>query len=541
MKDRTVGLLVVDDEFNIRDGIATAVPWESMNVTVTGVAENGIAALRCVEQTVPDIVITDISMDGMDGLELTARLRAAHPDIKIIILSGYDEFEYAKRAMELKVSTYLLKPVSPDELMEAVKKMIDEIGGEARQRERLMSLEFEVRINREAMLDRLLQDLVNGVVVLRSELGERLSLLEMEMDCQCAACILVAPDGYSDLKERLGPRGMRLLQQRMNRLTEEVLGECGRVWSFPDADGRLGVILCGLLQGRRIRGLAPALEKLRDSVRRLLEITCTIAVGGIVTDILQAPLTWNQAKKALDFRIMTGADAIIQIDDVETLSRTQFRYPHEQERRLLASLPDADETALREVIGAFFEEAGAGGLARDPMRIIVMQLFAAMAGRFMDLGIDIHRVHEPELMDPYKAIERFETVDAIRNWMTNVAVLSANELRERRTSSVKSVVEKAVSFIEARCGDPDLSLNAIADHVYLNPAYLSKLFKQETGENYLEFLTRLRMEKARQLLRETNLRAADIGIRVGYPNAQYFTTLFRKHTGKTPGEYREEK
>lgn len=539
--DRPWRLLVVDDEYNIRDGIANAVPWEALGVVVSGAAENGLAALRCVEECVPDIVVTDISMDGMDGLELSARLRARHPDVKIIILSGYDEFEYAKRALELRVSTYLLKPVSPDELMDAVRRMTEELDEETRQKERLMTLESEVRVNREAMLDRLLQDLANGRIDSRQELDDRLSLLELRMDCQAAVCLLVAPDGMDELKQRLGPRGMRLLMQRLTRLTEEAVGVCGRVWTFQDPEERLAVLACGQRQGQRLKGLAAALEKLRDAVRRLLDITCTIAVGGTVDDVLLAPHSWDQARKALDCRMLTGADAVIHVEDVVTLSHSNFRYPQELERRLLAVLPEADGETVRAAVGAFFDELGAGAPTRDLMRIYVMQLFAAMAGRFMELGIDIHRVHEPELLDPYRALDRFETAEAIRNWMTNITALCASELRERRTNSVRSVVEKAVDFIESHCADTDLSLNAIADHVFLNPAYLSKLFKQETGENYLEYLTRLRMEKAKQLLRETSMRTADVGLRVGYPNPQYFTTLFRKHTGKTPGEFREEK
>ena len=159
----------------------------------------------------------------------------------------------------------------------------------------------------------------------------------------------------------------------------------------------------------------------------------------------------------------------------------------------------------------------------------------------MDLGVDIYRMYERDLIDPYKVIDRFDTAEEIKNWMTNIVMGCVNEFRSHRVNNVKSVITKAQKYIEANSSSPDISLNTIAEHVYLNPAYFSKLYKKEAGETYMEFLTRLRIEKAKNLLKDTNIRTADVGTAVGYPNSQYFTTLFKKVIGITPLEYREMK
>ena len=170
-----------------------------------------------------------------------------------------------------------------------------------------------------------------------------------------------------------------------------------------------------------------------------------------------------------------------------------------------------------------------------------MELFSVIVRKFMDLGLDVHASYDQTLLDPYRALERYDSVEAVRNWLLNIVLESAPTLRGKRFTDVRSVVARVQSYIADNFANPDISLHSIADYAHFNAPYLSKLYKKETGENYLEYLTRLRMEKARQLLRTTPMRTAEVGNAVGYPNPQYFTTLFRKTTGMTPMEYREAK
>ena len=206
-------LLVVDDEFNIRDGIVNAVPWDTCSVVVAGEAANGIEALEKVEATLPDIVITDINMDDMDGLEFAENLKQKYPHIKVIILSGYDEFDYAKRALQLKVFSYLLKPILPDELIRAVKDVIKEIQADTLLKEKVLTLESEIKINREVLMERLLNDLVNGNVRQRDELKSRLSLVKLQMEQRRYLCLIFDLDGYYDLIESCGIEKVQIILQ----------------------------------------------------------------------------------------------------------------------------------------------------------------------------------------------------------------------------------------------------------------------------------------------------------------------------------------
>jgi two-component system, response regulator YesN len=534
-------LLVVDDEYNIRDGIVNAVPWEICDVVVVGEACNGVEALRKVEETLPDIVITDINMEDMDGLEFTDHLKQKYPHIKVIILSGYDEFDYAKRALQLKVFSYLLKPILPDELIKVMKEVINEIQVEEQVKERIINLESEIKLNREVLLERLLNDLVNGNIYKRSEFEKRLSLVDLHMDKRFYSCLIFDLDGYYDLTEAFGIERVQIMLQCIKEIINDIFLKEYGVWSFIDSSGNIICIFGGEPEGngRNLKNIHANIERLKQAIRNTMKVTITVTIGGLYRDILDISKSFTEAMKALDFKAVTGKDCIIHIDDVNSISGGRFSYPKDKENAILSSFNEEDDLKIRFSIEAFFKDIGSRSYMKEHMRISIMELFAVIARKFMDLGVDIHKIYERDLVDLYKIIDRFDTVEEVKNWLTNIVIGCVKELRCERFSNIKSVVKKAQEYIEINFTSPYISLNSIADHIYLNPTYFSKLYKKETGETYLEFLTRLRIEKAKKLLKETNIRTGDIGTAVGYPNSQYFTTLFKKVIGKTPVEYRE--
>jgi two-component system response regulator YesN len=532
-------LLVVDDEFNIRDGLVHLVPWNTCDVVVSGEAENGLDALERAREIKPDLVISDISMDVMDGLEFIERLKQMYPEVKIIILSGYDDFDYAKRALQLKVSTYLLKPVSPAELIVTVKKLTMEIDQEKRLKERIINLESEMKINREVYLDRLLHDLTDGIVCTEKELQERLSLLDIHMDSAQYCCLIASIDGYHEMKEQIGIVKIRLILQQTIQLLNDLITAEYNIWSYIGNDGHI-IALLGSRPGYRFqKNLSNLLERFKMEMRRILEITSTISIGSSYVSLCEISHSYLQALKALDYKVISGPDSIIHIDDINIINNDPFIYPHDKENLVLKSLSEGNEVQLRDAVSSFFTELENRNCKKHHLRIAVMELFSVVTRKFMDLGLDIHKLIDQELLDLYKILERFDTVSEIRNWMTNLVVYFAGELRNKRQSTVKSVVTLVQDYITANYMNPDISLNSIAEHVYLNSAYLSKMYKKETGENYLEFLTRLRIDKAKYLLRTTHTRTSDVGNMVGYPNPQYFATIFRKNTGLTPVDFRE--
>jgi two-component system response regulator YesN len=534
-------LLVVDDEYNIRDGIVNAIPWHTCNAEVVGDAGSGIEALKKVEQFHPDIVITDIYMDDMDGLELAESLRQKYPSIKVIILSGYDEFEYAKKALQLKIFSYLLKPVLPEELMKVVREVIDEIQNEERLKKKIGMLEKEMKINRQMLRERILNDLVHGRIRRDNEFSERLLLAGINSDKGAYACLIFSMDGYYDLLETHGMEKVYKMLQCIQEITGSIFEKGFDTWSYIDNMGNIIAVLGGAAAGRsrNLSDVDTRIEKLKHVIKGTMDITLTVAVGGFYGDILEVPESYTEALKALDMRVWAGKDCVIYIDDAYSISGDRFIYPEDRENAILAAINEDDDIKIRSCVKAFFDFLRSRNYPKEHVRVALMELFAVIARKFMDNSVDIYKLYERNILDPYKALDRFDTIDEINNWLIKIISGCVCELRKNRSISVKSVINKARSYIEANYTSPDISLNSIAEHVYLNPAYFSKLYKKETGETYMEYLTSLRISRAKALLRDTNIRVSDIGAAVGYLNSQYFATFFKKVTGKTPIEYRE--
>ncbi len=534
-------LVVVDDEYNIRDGIVNAVPWKDCNVVVVGEACDGDEGLEVVEKTLPDIIITDINMDNMDGLAFAKHVKERYPWMKVIILSGYDEFEYAKTALQLKVFSYLLKPILPNELIEVVQEVIKEICEDSQIHEKIKSLESEVELNKEIIMEKLLKDLVYGKMRDIVHFQERTSLIDMNIKEGYFACLVFSLDSYYCLVEATSSSAVSTLLGEMRTIIQEEFSTEHVVWSFDDAAGSIVVILQENL-GRRSLGIKKvytSIDKVKEVVKTSLNVSVSVGIGNFYNDMLKLSHSYSEAAKALEFKITAGKGCIIHIDDVALMSPKPFTYPKDKEHAIILGLTHDDEQEIREALGSFFQEIELRACMKDDLRLSVMELFTVLSRKVLDLGLDMHRLYEKDLVDPYKALDRFDTTEEIKNWFTNIILGCIMALRKNRRDDTKSIIRKAQSYLECNYSNDGLSLDVLAEYLYLSPAYFSKLFKKETGKTYMEYLTRLRIQKAKELLKKTNIRINDIGSAVGYSNSQYFITLFKKLTGKTPSDYRE--
>ncbi len=536
-------LMVVDDEYNIRSGICTAIPWEQYGIEVVGEAIDGIDALEKFDKLQPDIVITDIYMDNMDGLKLAEALTRKNPDVKIIILSGYDEFEYAKKSIDLKVFSYILKPVLPNELISIVKKLTSEMDQEKEIRLRMDYLEKELEENKRYLKEKLLIDLLEGRIASSEEFKKRAEFLGLDLSYKSYVCLIFNIDGLYNSEGDYDPKEVYKLALGVKDVVGKFLYKRGNAIIFLDDPGHIVVLLGdNLAQNKNRRSvLMECIEEIRENIRKELGITVTVGVGGAYDSIFNARKSYEEAGRALDHKVTMGKDCVIHIDDVTSISGSRYIYPVDRELQVLKSIAKENKEKIRESMNRFFREMEEQNYPKNRVKLAVTQLFSVVARKLMDMGTDIYNIYSKELVDPYKAVDRFDTAEEINNWMYNLVTGALDELQSNRKNNVRNVIRKIQEYILQNYSDPDLSLGTVAEHAYLNPSYLSKLYKTETGESFVEYLTRVRIEAAKRLLKESNEKVSDIGARVGYLNAQYFCTIFKKNTGLSPVEYREQK
>lgn len=532
-------LLVVDDEYNIRDGLANAIPWSSVDVEVVGSAANGLDALAKVEQLAPDIVITDVNMDRMDGLELSDILRNRHPSVKVIILSGYDEFEYVRRALELKVYSYTMKPVRSKDLLNTVRSLIGEIEAEKKLKARIDSMEATFERNRSVLVERFFFDLMHGNIDTSADVAARLDFLGLRLEMACYACVIIAIQNAGGIAREQGMKKLQGLTYGLQEIARNAMKGL-ELWPQAGENGTLTLLVGGMGNGEQFRNsLSLELERAVDDMTRLLGVAVLATVGGVSAGTPDIPRSYREATLAMDHSALSGRTGILHIGDVPAGGGSRYIYPVEREKQLLRSLTDAGYDRACEIIGGLFDDMQQQGYTWDRMRVDVMGLLGSVSRKAMDMGVDVYGFFGRELTDPWKAMEQYRSRETVEVWIKNIIFKTICEIRDRQDNSIKSVIKKANEYLEENYSRPNISLATISDHLHLSQSYFSRLYKKETGESYIEALTRIRMDRAKALLRETNAKISDISGSVGYPDSKYFSTLFRKMEGLTPVEYRE--
>lgn len=533
-------LLVVDDEYYIRDCVTTIIDWNSIGIEIIGTAIDGEDARQKVELLAPDIVITDIRMDKVDGLDFADALRRDYPFIKVIIMSGYDDFDYIKKALEIKVFTYLLKPMRPDELVEAVQNVIKAIEEEKKLVDRIQKMELEIDRDRYLLIDRFISDLMKGNHGSNEDIQASMTFLNIILQKSYYCCIIISIVNYYEILKDLGLKKLHGTMFSIKELLNNILSDY-EIWALIGDDGNLKSIIGSdlFIQGAVNHKLITALEQVTAYIAELLGISVSISIGGVYQDLLELSKSYEEALLVAEHNTLAGGPGIVHINDLSSHSEARYIYPAAKEELLFRNLLNSTEERLASLIKELFHDMVSQICSRDRMRIDILGLIGKITRKAMDMGIDMYSLYNHKLLDPYNAFERYNTNEQIENWLVNIIVKTVDAIKKKQGTQLKSVIIKANRFLQENYANPNLTLEVISDNLFLNPAYFSRLYKKETGENYVDALIRIRMEKAKILLRETNKKITDISESVGYPVPKYFYAIFKKYTGLTPLEFRE--
>jgi two-component system response regulator YesN len=518
-------VFLVEDEVVTREGMRDNVGWQAHGFEFCGEAPDGEMALPLLQAVKPDLLITDIRMPFMDGLQLSRIVRDRMPGVKIIILSGHDEFEYAQKAISLGVSEYLLKPISVQDLHAVLRKVAAELDRESGERLALQNLREQIEENRAALRERFLFKLVTGAAS-PAEAIEKSQLLGIDLVARCYLVVLLR----AEPSDGSGPFDYDSRQQAHQIVS-------GHVENNPDVfllrkDMEELVLL--------MKGNSPEyLEEERDLL--LTRITgelapagCNLRVGSGAPQKRISDICQSFVEAVEHMSAGTSGRVAQRIDDgfdkAELLKVDR------------SAVEDYLRTGTVEGFDSFFE-AFVRPLGESALRSPVVDNYIFMdmvlaAARFVDeLGGDVDRV-VPELNGVDVAPTGIETVEQLRERARTVLV-DALVFRDGRAGRhYTGVIKQAQETLERRYMEPELSLNDVAAQVNLSPCHFSAVFSQETGQTFKECLTEIRIKKAKELLRTTGLKTFEICYQVGYNDPHYFSHVFKKQTGRTPGEFR---
>jgi len=514
----------VEDEIVIREGIRDNVDWMAHGFEFCGEASDGELALPLLQAVKPDVLITDIRMPFMDGLQLSQIVRDRMPATKIIILSGHDEFEYAQKAIKLGVSEYLLKPVSVQDLHNVLHKVASELDQERGEQQAVQKLRDQVKENRAALRDRFLLKLVTGAAS-SAEAIEKSQLLGIDLVARYYLVAIIRVE----LPDSSEPPDFQECQQ-VQRLVSSMVGNNPDVFLLGKDMDELVLVL----KGNSPEYLHEERDLLLERIRPEVELTrCKLIVGSgtpqkRITDICQSFI-----------------EALDHLQTATSGRRAGFKDQFDK-TELLKVDKSAVEDYLRfgtiEDFDAFFETyvrpLGEKALRSSVVNHYILLDIVLATAKFVDeLGGNVAQII-PELDAIETILAGIETGGQLREQVRNVLVGGLVFRDGRVNNQYAEVIARSQDYIDRHYMDPSISLNSIAAQVNLSPCHFSAVFSQETGQTFKEYLTEIRIRKAKELLRTTTLKAFEICYQIGYNDPHYFSHVFRKNTGLTPGEFR---
>lgn len=536
-------ILLVDDEEEVRKSIIKKIDWNSTGFQVVGDAENGEDALEKIEALEPDLIITDIRMPYMDGLSLAERIRQKYPSMKIVIFSGYDDFEYAKQAIKLNVTEYILKPVNVEEMTAILVRIKANLDQEIEQKRNVRLLRENYVKSLPILKEQFLNDLVSRPLdeaLTEARLGEYDIPLSGARKWVAAAIDIerpATPEGSLPIH-----REKDLIPISVMQIVEEKLASYCRSAIFTLAgsmESELAVIAA--IDGENSQtGLIDVLGDICKEVRKILEIPITIGVGHGCLKLTEVFHSYQDAVNALGYKAIVGGGSTIYINDVEPVSRGKLQFDGKDEAELTAAVKFGPEEKIREMVRRLtgkmndakvhFRQCQAYMLGISNCLIQLSQMYDLDLGHVFERG--------SERGDGYTLVPKFQKTEEFAQWLLSAALSMNQAMSQERDNTTKQVIQEARQYILDNYQDPELSVEKICRHLHMSPAYFSTLFKRETGQAYIAYLTELRLNKAVELLNKTDDKTYVIAAKVGYQEQNYFSYVFKKRFGISPTRFR---
>jgi two-component system response regulator YesN len=513
-------VFLVDDERIILDGISQIIEWESIGCTLMGTARNGISAFQEIEEARPDIVISDIKMPGMDGLELVAKVHAFDPTIKFIMLSGFNEFEYAQTAMKYGVKHYLLKPCNELKIMSALSEVIEVIVQDETQAHFIDNMKQGLQKVLPHVKSQLLKEFVTNKTYGKRDWEAYRKLIDFEFEDRKVRLILIQLEGKFDFEHMFA----------VKNIAEEVLG-------IPVLSTTIGEHVLILLEDiTSVELIQSKLETIRGTFLQYYKMDLTVALSD--TDcISKARKLYKETLECLSHRFYLGEGSLIMKRDITLASDVQnskdFTFDEEQ---FCMHVKTGRSEAVATDLNEFFLNLAEQRLDIHTTKSYVIQLFLSAI-----------RLCDADRMDTYMRrisdLMVMSTLSALKDFMDSAIEEITMHFYELNKDKHYAIVEQVKEIIQYNLSSSELSLNWVASEVlYMNADYLGKLFKKETGEKFTNYLTRLRVDRAIELLQlNSDIKIFELADQIGFgDNPQYFSQVFKKQTGCTPSEYKRE-
>jgi two-component system, response regulator YesN len=516
-------VLIADDEYYIRDGLEHMIEWEEYGLEVVGSVENGVQALDVVKDKGPHIIVTDVKMPNMNGIELIKKIRQEYEHIKIIIISGYDDFEYVKESLLYGVENYILKPINEEELSNTLLNTVSKI-----EKEQDIPFKFTDRTNfiKENIFCRIVTNIIS-----HEEMREKMDFLNINLtsDSYVVGMIKIITNQEANFLNINNTR------KKLVRFLEDRLNKQMKSYVFRDLSGHVVILFCKS-KDNPYSEVENSISKLLYPIKQKFKINIFVTMGSEQVEIAQAHKSYAHAQDLQKYIYIYPANTILSYPKViYSLQKLSAGYQLKSDD-LKEFILKEDKMGIENFFSKFKKQISISEIIMiDYVRDFIIELAAVLIGvaKEKEIWKETNAMNFKNIYNKLFNHDKFE--DTI-NWLKDIACDVVDRISEKN-NQFKPLIEEIVEYVNKHytC---NISLKTIAVKFYLNPSYLGQKFKNKTGRLFSDYLRNLRMEEAKKILTVRGMKASEVALKVGYNDPNYFYKVFKKYTGVYPAEYK---
>jgi two-component system response regulator YesN len=530
-------MVIADDETLVREGIRNIINWKDYNITIVGEATEGKEAYDICLKLKPDILFTDIRMPFMDGLEVTRKLKLENQDIKVIIFSGIQDFAYAKSALDVSAEGYILKPLEISELKDVVNKVVGKIELEKTNKKKMQELRDQLKENIIAANEKFLRNLLLGAFTSGKEIEEKLEYFNNPFKSNENIIVsALTIDDYAYIKQTYAEKDRQLLEFAVANVIDEIINSKTKGISICINENQFISIFNW--EEEKLCRLSDIFDEITLKLDALLNISVSVGISRSVSNVLDIPIGFKDCVSALQYKFYTGKNSILNITDInENYSEIEYIDFYEIETKLINSVKVGDILETQGIAKDIFKKLKSNNMYKmDYIQCICSEIILISSRTIYELGESLNDIiqDKTKILD---TIQNIENIFVLEEYMTDILRKLAEYFSKKHIRKNDKIVLDIKRLI---CSQymKDISVNKIAQMVYLSPNYISLIFKRETGVTITDYLTSIRIDRAKELLKDTELLIQQVSEMVGYEDASYFSKVFKKITGIHPLKYR---
>jgi len=538
-------VLIIDDEPIIRKGIRNIVNWDNFGCEICGEAGDGLEGREFITKYRPDIIITDIKMPEVDGLTMISEIKEEVPDSKVIILTGYRDFDYAREAVKLGAFDYILKPTKIEELNTVISRAVKELRLKYDKATEMDKMRRMYEKNLPFIKEKLLYDMMYGTCTDDGGTLSQAEALGMKIEKFILGIVEIDENTASD--EQTGVQG------EGQHVQESQLYQFGIISTVEEVFSDKFDVLCVSISSRRVAFVLKINDDctgqdeinakctyLQKIIQNCFGFTISVAISTQGNGYKQLCEKLKECKEALEHKFYLGVNCVIFYNDLASFFKyTDYSELTDKQKLLIDNVKAGNPKEVGESLKALTEAVNSlGNSDKEYIKNFYFNTISLINSIRSSVTYGQKQTDEIALTNLYRMVEKCDNLSDLNAVLENAAEQTVAKVHEFNNNNMKLLMRRAVDYIESHYAE-EVTLNQVAEKLYVSNFYLSRMFKKELGVNFIDYLNELRIEKAKILLSDAKYKTYEVAEAVGVPNSHYFSKLFRKYVGMTASEYRE--